>query len=90
MPEVLDTVRGPARLLLEVKSPHRYPGIAEILAAELDGVGRLQAGARPGRLVVQSFDWAFMAYFRTVAPDVPAGLLGRPLSVVQVAELSTW
>ncbi|TQN44133.1 glycerophosphoryl diester phosphodiesterase [Blastococcus colisei] len=88
--EVLDTLRGRAGLLLEVKSPHLYPGIAEAIVADLDGEGWLRAGARSGRLVVQSFDWEFMEHFNTLAPQVPAGLLGGPPSEAQMAELSAW
>lgn len=88
--EVLDTLRGRAGLLLEVKSPALYPGIAEAIVAELDGEGWLQADARSGRLVVQSFDWDFMAEFNSLAPAVPAGLLGGPPSDAEMAELSTW
>lgn len=88
--EVLDTLRGRAGLLLEVKSPALYPGIAAAIVAELDGEGWLQANARSGRLVVQSFNWDFMAEFNSLAPKVPAGLLGGPPSDAQMAELSTW
>ena len=88
--EVLDTLRGRAGLLLEVKNPALYPGIAEAIVVDLDGEGWLRANARAGRLVVQSFDWAFMKRFNSLAPDVPAGLLGGPPSEAQLAELSTW
>jgi glycerophosphoryl diester phosphodiesterase len=88
--EVLATLHGRAGLLLEVKSPHRYPGIAEAIVAELAGEGWLPADTGAGRLVVQSFDWEFMAYFKGLAPQVPAGLLGGPPSEAQMAGLSTW
>jgi glycerophosphoryl diester phosphodiesterase len=42
--EVLDTLRGRAGLLLEVKAPNLYPGIAEAVATVLDGEGWLRAG----------------------------------------------
>lgn len=88
--EVLDTLRGRAGLLLEVKSPGLYPGIGEAIVAELDGEGWLKADARSGRLVVQSFDWEFMEAFNQLAPQVPAGLLGGPPPEAEIAELSTW
>ncbi|WP_026820878.1 glycerophosphodiester phosphodiesterase [Arthrobacter castelli] len=88
--EVLDTLRGRAGLLLEVKSPALYPGIAEAIVAELDGEGWLRANPRSGRLIVQSFNWDFMAQFNSLAPKVPAGLLGGPPSEAEMAELSTW
>lgn len=88
--EVLDTLRGRAGLLLEAKSPELYPGIAAEIAAELDGEGWLRADAAAGRLIVQSFNWEFMAEFNAIAPDVPAGLLGGPPAEAQLAELATW
>lgn len=88
--EVLDTLQGRAGLLLEVKGPALYPGIAEAIVAELDCEGWLRADARAGRLVVQSFDWAFMKEFNTLAPEVPAGLLGGPPTEAQIAELASW
>jgi glycerophosphoryl diester phosphodiesterase len=88
--EVLDTLRGRAGLLLEVKAPELYPGIAEAVVAELDGEGWLRSGPRARRLVVQSFNWDFMREFNRLAPRVPAGLLGGPPSRQQLAELSTW
>jgi glycerophosphoryl diester phosphodiesterase len=88
--EVLDTLRGRAGLLLEVKDPALYPGIAEAIVAELNGEGWRQANARAGRLVVQSFDWKFMKEFSALAPEVPAGVLGGPPPEAVMAELSTW
>lgn len=89
--EVIDLVR-PSRsgLLVEIKAPHLYPGIAQdlvdVLAAE---PGYLQSAVANERLVVQSFDWGFMREFDTLLPQVPAGLLGTP-TVAQLPELSTW
>ncbi|MBB2911719.1 glycerophosphoryl diester phosphodiesterase [Streptosporangium becharense] len=62
-------------LLLEVKAPHLYPGIEGRVAAELR---RNASWLRPGRLVVQSFDWNSMRRFHRVMPRVPVGLLGTP------------
>ncbi len=88
--QVLDTLHGKAGLLLEVKAPELYPGIDAEIVAELDGEGWLNADARAGRLVVQSFNWDFMRGFNALAPEVPAGLLGGPPSAAEYAELSTW
>lgn len=88
--EVLDALNGRAGLLLEVKSPALYPGIAADLAAELDQRGWLAANGNADRLIVQSFDWGFMKSFHDLAPNVPAGLLGGPPSAEQMAELSSW
>ncbi len=78
--EVVETVRdGDAGLLLEVKTPQRYPGIVADVAAELRAVpGYLAAASAARSLVVQSFDHAAMHAFKQLAPEVPVGLLGAP------------
>ena len=88
--QVLAIVHGRAGLLLEVKRPALYPGIAKAIVAELDGAGWPRTDAQAGPLVVQSFDWAFMKAFKALAPEVPVGLLGCPQSQGQIAELSAW
>ncbi|MDQ3680257.1 MAG: glycerophosphodiester phosphodiesterase [Actinomycetota bacterium] len=89
--EVLEAMRGRAGLLLEVKSPNLYPGIGEAILEVLgDRGGWVQAAARAGRLVVQSFDWEFMKSFNDLAPQIPAGLLGGPPTEEQLVELSEW
>jgi glycerophosphoryl diester phosphodiesterase len=88
--EVLDTLRGRAGLLLEVKAPNLYPGIAEAVATVLDGEGWLRAGPQAPRLVVQSFDWDFMRRFTQLAPGVCAGLLGGPPARHRFTEPPTW
>ena len=77
-------------LLLEVKSPALYPGIGPDIADVLaDEPGYLTSAVAGERLVVQSFDWDFMAEFDALLPQVPAGLLGAP-TTAQLPELSTW
>ncbi|RCG24021.1 glycerophosphodiester phosphodiesterase [Sphaerisporangium album] len=74
--ETLDALGGSGiGMLLEVKAPHLYPGIEARVARELR---RHPAWLRPGRLVVQSFDWNSMRRFHRVMPEVPVGLLGTP------------
>ncbi|MEV4468002.1 glycerophosphodiester phosphodiesterase [Nonomuraea salmonea] len=74
--EALEEMRGAGvGLLLEVKSPHLYPGIEARIAAELR---RHSWWLAPGRLVVQSFDWDSMRRFERLLPQVPIGLLGTP------------
>lgn len=77
--ETLDALSGSGvGLLLEVKSPGLYPGLAEDLVAELRERPRWWRSAPLNQqLVVQSFDWNFMAEFHTLAPHLKAGLLGR-------------
>ena len=66
-------------LLLEVKQPGRYPGIARDLAADLRARrGYVESATAAGRLVVQSFDHDVMRTFAGLEPTIPVGLLGRP------------
>ncbi|MCW2887003.1 MAG: glycerophosphoryl diester phosphodiesterase [Streptosporangiaceae bacterium] len=60
-------------LLLEVKTPARNPGIGERVAAELRAD---RSWLRPGRLIVQSYDWDFARRFHRLLPQVAVGLLG--------------
>lgn len=77
-------------LLLEVKSPTLYPGIGQDIADVLaDEPGYLTSAVAGERLVVQSFDWGFMAEFDALLPQVPAGLLGAP-TTAQLPGLATW
>ncbi|WP_233507992.1 glycerophosphodiester phosphodiesterase [Spongiactinospora gelatinilytica] len=62
-------------LMLEIKEPGRYPGIETRVARELRRHG---AWLKPGRLVVQSFDWDSMRRFHRLLPGVPVALLGTP------------
>ncbi|ETK34245.1 glycerophosphodiester phosphodiesterase [Microbispora sp. ATCC PTA-5024] len=81
VPTLGETLRamGGSRLglLLEIKEPRLYPGIEARVALELR---RHPEWLRPGRLVVQSFDWASMRRFHRLLPAVPVGLLGTPAS----------
>ena len=73
-----------------MKSPNLYPGIADDLVAVLEAKpGYLKSSVANGKLVVQSFDWKFMAAFNALLPEVPAGLLGVPTDA-QLVEFSTW
>ncbi|MCG5214539.1 glycerophosphodiester phosphodiesterase family protein [Streptosporangium soli] len=62
-------------LLLEVKEPRLYDGVEGRIVDELR---RNASWLRPGRLVVQSFDWGSMRTFHRAMPEVPVGLLGTP------------
>lgn len=84
--EVLDVVRGRAGLLLEVKTPKRYPGIGAAVTSALWREGWLGSE----HLVVQSFDWAFVAAVATVAPEVRVGLLGDPPPAEELLRFSAW
>ena len=69
-------------LLLEVKKPALYPGIAADVAAVLR--------SRPGsRVVVQSFDHQAMHDFAQLGTGVTVGLLGHP-PVRRLPALADW
>lgn len=77
-------------LLLEVKHPELYPGIAEAIVAACDEVpDYLERSLAAGLLVVQSADWGFVREFHELAPEVPVGLLGRPTEQ-QLREFAAW
>ncbi|SMX87241.1 glycerophosphoryl diester phosphodiesterase [Brevibacterium iodinum ATCC 49514] len=66
-------------LLLEVKHPEIYPGIAEAVLSALRTVPNyLDRTLAAGMLVVQSANWAFVEEFHALAPEIPVGVLGRP------------
>jgi glycerophosphoryl diester phosphodiesterase len=88
-----EAVGGRAGMLIEVKNPALYPGIAEDVDAELDTRPVFRSALRGDRLVVQSFDHAWLRTFDTVTGDaVPVGLLfaGGPPSEAQLADAATW
>jgi glycerophosphoryl diester phosphodiesterase len=89
--EVIDLVRrSRSGLLIEVKAPHLYPGIAQDLAEVLVAQpGSVPSAVAHDRLVVQSFDWGLMAELHALLPEVPVGLLGTP-TIAELPELATW
>ncbi|MCG5214540.1 glycerophosphodiester phosphodiesterase family protein [Streptosporangium soli] len=87
--EVLRAMSGSGLgLLLELKTPRLYGGIEARVADELR---RHPAWLKPGRLIVQSFDWDSMRMFHDTLPQVPIGLLGTPTSeeLPEVAEFAS-
>ncbi|MCK5769260.1 glycerophosphodiester phosphodiesterase family protein [Algiphilus sp.] len=76
--EVLAALDGRAGLLLEVKSPSLYPGMAPAVADTLSDAGWVVDGRAVQPLIVQSFDWDFMAEYANLHPDVPNAVLGGP------------
>ena len=79
-------------MLLEVKNPSLYPGIAADLDRQLDALPVFRAALRADRLVVQSFDHAWLRTYDQVAGNVPVGLLfaGGPPTEAQLADAATW
>ena len=70
--QLADAVDGSGlRLMVEVKSPRRYPGIADRMLRELR--------SRPGLYrELESFDWRFVRRFARRSPPVRLGLAGTP------------
>lgn len=88
--EAVDVVRPTAAgLLVELKQPQLYPGIAADVAAELRGGGFASRAAASGRLVVQSFDVAAARRFKELEPSVPVGVLGAPPRA-ELPRLAAW
>lgn len=71
-------------VLLDVKSPHLYPGIGPILARELAAVP-----AMAGRVEVQSFDIEWAQRMKVCCPGVRLGVLGQP-DPADLPELRGW
>ncbi|SDI40541.1 glycerophosphoryl diester phosphodiesterase [Alteribacillus persepolensis] len=71
--EVLDEYRGKSGILIEVKSPSLYPGIAEKVADEL--TSRNMDKPNNNKIIVQSFDHDFVQTFHSLLPSVPVGVL---------------
>lgn len=89
--QALDVLDGTGTgLLIEVKHPGRYPGIAADIARTLHlRRGYVESAVAAGQLVVQSFDHGVMREFARIAPRVPVGLLGHP-PLHRLPSLATW
>lgn len=85
--QALDVLDGSGTgLLLEVKHPARYPGVAVDIARTL----RARRGyVESGTCVVQSFDHSVMHEVARLLPEVAIGLLGQP-PVTRLPALATW
>ncbi|SDD80891.1 glycerophosphodiester phosphodiesterase [Auraticoccus monumenti] len=73
--EWMDAVGRRAGMLLEPKNPALYPGIEQDLDEALRELPDYRRSARSGRIVVQSFDHAWLRDYAEVAPEVRVGLL---------------
>lgn len=87
---VLDTVQGTGTgLMLEAKNPGLYPGVGELIAADLERHPYWLAATDPRLLLVVSFDWKFQRAFHTIAPQYKLGLIGDTTSS-RMPELAHW
>ncbi|MGW7578360.1 glycerophosphodiester phosphodiesterase [Streptomyces sp. NPDC054765] len=66
------------RLLLEIKSPEKYPGIEAQIVRELRLRGWLDRDHVRSRLVVQSFSVSCVKTVHAMAPPMRTGILGAP------------
>ncbi|GAA0323045.1 glycerophosphodiester phosphodiesterase [Actinoallomurus spadix] len=74
--ETLSAMQGQGlKLLLELKNPSLYPGMNGRVATALRAH---PYWLRPGRLIVQSFEWSYLKSFHPLLPSVPLGVLGKP------------
>jgi glycerophosphoryl diester phosphodiesterase len=80
-----------AGMLLEPKSPALYPGIELDLDKEMRSLPVFQRALKADRVVVQSFDHAWLRAYGDLAPDVPVGLLyGSRPTPADIAAAATW
>lgn len=89
--QALDVLDGSGTgLVLEVKHPFRYPGIAADISRTLSARrGYVDSAVAAGHLVVQSFDHGVMRDFARLQPAIPVGLLGNP-PIHRLPALATW
>ncbi|MCW2902512.1 MAG: glycerophosphodiester phosphodiesterase [Streptosporangiaceae bacterium] len=92
VPTLAETLRamrgGRVGMLLEIKAPELYPGIEDRIAERLHREPYwLRTSRWDRRLIVQSFNWRSMRWFRTLLPWVPIGVLGTP-AVEQLPRLA--
>lgn len=78
-------------MLLEPKSPALYPGIEADLDDELRSVKVFRRAVQQGRVVVQSFDHAWLQTYKQRAPEVPVGLLfGTRPTAAEITAAAAW
>ena len=90
--EWVNAVGGKAGMLLETKTPVLYPGIEIDIDKALRALPAFTKALRAGRVVMQSFDHAWLRTYDAYAVDVPVGLLfaGGPPTDAQLADAATW
>lgn len=77
-------------ILIELKSPHRYPEIeVDVSDALREVVDFIGPALREQQLIVQSFDFGAAQRFKAIEPRVPVALLGTP-ALEQLPDLARW
>lgn len=78
-------------MLVEAKTPELYPGMERTFARELRSRPVFERALRDGRLVVMSFNQAFVSAFHDLAPKVPVGIIyGYTPTPDELRAASTW
>jgi glycerophosphoryl diester phosphodiesterase len=89
--EWVEAVGNQAGMLLEPKAPELYPGIEIDLDKERRSLPAFTRAVRAGRVVVQSFNHAWLRTYKDLAPDVPVGLLfSTKPTTAQIADAASW
>lgn len=82
--------RNRTGIMIELKSPKRYPGIEQEVSTALRQVdGYLGRAVRDERLIIQSFDFDAAHTFKQIEPRVHVALLGTP-AVPDLPDLARW
>ncbi|WP_407345475.1 glycerophosphodiester phosphodiesterase [Pengzhenrongella phosphoraccumulans] len=94
VPTLADAIRAlrtsGSGLLLELKSPGRYPGIEDEVADLMrEFRGYVRSAVATGRLAVQSLDVDSLRRYHRAESRVPVALLGRP-APSDLPALATW
>lgn len=84
--ELLDLSYGRAGVLVEIKSPHLYPGIEQQIADEL-AARNMHTAAYGQRIVLQSFDAGSVERFHRILPGVLTGVLVHQREQVTLTSL---
>jgi glycerophosphoryl diester phosphodiesterase len=89
--EWVNAVGQQAGMLMEPKAPELYPGLEADLDKELRSLPAFNRALRADRVVVQSFNHAWLRLYKDRAPDVPVGLLyGTRPTEPEIAAAATW
>lgn len=94
IPRLRDVIRyahrGPG-VMIEIKAPHRSPGIEQAIADVLASDPRWDALNRRGGLTAISFDLDSLATFHELRPDIPvSGIVSVPQDEETVASYASW
>ncbi len=82
--------RNRTGIMIELKSPKRYPGIEQEVSTALRQVdGYLGRAVRDEQLIIQSFDFDAAHTFKQIEPRVHVALLGTP-AVTDLPDLARW